>query len=226
MFFISIIEQLKESFLCRWMILSIALSFLPGCALLELSDSNLKNFHTVIIDPGHGGYDSGACAVRGASEKNLTLDTAQRLKTLLEKKGYRVILTRTTDVFIPLGMRTAISNAYPNAIFISIHFNCSPTRTARGIETYYCYNQSSEQLASSIFDEISSVYGKHYYRGVKPAVFFVLSHNHHTATLLELGFVSNRNENELIQNPNMRQELAERIATGIERVKGRFSPSL
>ncbi|MFZ4116021.1 MAG: N-acetylmuramoyl-L-alanine amidase family protein [Chthoniobacterales bacterium] len=215
---------LKKSAFIRGVALLLLLALFPGCALLKFSDSDLKNFHTVIIDPGHGGYDSGARAVHGASEKNLALDTAQRLKPLLEKKGYRVILTRTTDIFIPLGMRTAISNAHPNAIFISIHFNCSPRRTARGIETYYCYNRPSERLASSIFDEVSSFYGRRYNRGVKPAFFFVLSHNHHPATLLELGFVSNRNENELIQNSNMRQELAERIATAIQRVKGHSSP--
>ena len=207
----------KKSMLRRVIPLLILVSLLPGCALFEPSDSSLKNFHTVVIDPGHGGYDSGARAVSGAPEKFLTLDTAQRLKPLLERKGYHVILTRTSDTFIPLGLRTAIANAHPNAIFVSIHFNCSPSRAASGIETYY-YSRSSERLASTLFHELSPAHEKHS-RGVKQALFFVLHHNGRPATLLELGFISNRKENEMIQNPATRQQLAEHIATGIERVK-------
>lgn len=185
---------------------------LPGCALFQ-DGSSLRNFHTVVIDPGHGGYDHGARSVSGLNEKSLTLDVAQRLKPLLQAKGYHVIMTRTTDTFIPLGGRTAISNAHPDAAFVSIHFNSSPNHSAKGIETYY-YNNASTHLADSILRQLIPVYGARQ-RGVKHAVYYVLHHNHRPATLLELGFISNPSENALLQNPSTRQHLAEHIAAGI-----------
>ena len=193
------------------------LFFLSGCALFEPAGADLRNFHTVVLDPGHGGCDSGARAVSGMDEKKLTLDLAQRLKPLLENHGYHVVLTRTNDTFIPLGTRIAISNAHADAIFVSLHFNASPSRAASGIEAYY-YNQYSKRLASTIFKELPSAYGAHP-RGIKQAVFFVLHHNRRPATLLELGFASNRQENALLQNPATRQRLAEHIAQGVTHCK-------
>jgi len=78
----------------------LAALLLPGCALFE-EGATLANFRTVVVDAGHGGYDNGAKARQGLPEKMLTLDVARRLKPLLEARGYRVVMTRTTDVFIP-----------------------------------------------------------------------------------------------------------------------------
>lgn len=206
-------SYLQKSTFLTGVFLSTILLLFSGCALFEPAGSSLQHFHTVVIDAGHGGYDSGAPAISGASEKNLTLDIAQRLKPLLEQHGYHVILTRTNDTFITLGTRIAISNAHPDAIFVSIHFNSSPSRAASGIEAY-CYNRSSEPLAMNICRELSSVYICRY-RGVKHACYYVLHHNNRPATLLELGFLSNRRENAIVQNPKIRQELAQKIATGI-----------
>jgi N-acetylmuramoyl-L-alanine amidase len=194
---------------------------LPGCALLE-EGAGLSNFRTVVIDAGHGGYDNGAKARQGIPEKSLTLDVARRVKPLLEARGYRVVMTRTTDVFIPLGGRTAISNGHPDAAFVSIHFNCSPKRSANGVETYY-YNPRSRPLAANILASIANCYGSHS-RGVKFARFFVLHHNQRPATLLELGFVSNPAENAKLQDPRVRQVLAEKIAEGIARGHGGHAP--
>lgn len=196
---------------------SFLLFSFSGCALFETGDARLHMFHTVILDPGHGGCDPGARAVKGVNEKQLSLDIAQRVKPLLEAEGYRVIMTRTNDTFIPLETRTAIANAHSNAIFVSIHFNASPKRHASGVETYYyCYG--SEPLAAALFQELCRQ-RRCPRRGVKRAVFYVLSHNHCPATLLELGFVSNRQENALLQTPKMRQQLAKQIAAGIERAR-------
>jgi len=93
---------------------------------------------TIVIDPGHGGKDSGAIGPTGLEEKNVTLEIAKLVKKLLEKKLHvKVILTRTKDVFIPLVRRPAIANSKKADLFISIHVNASPDRHARGIETYY-----------------------------------------------------------------------------------------
>jgi len=199
----------------------LAALMLPGCALFE-EGAGLSNFRTVVVDAGHGGYDNGARGKQGMSEKMLTLDVARRVKPLLEERGYRVVMTRTTDVFIPLGGRTAISNSHPDAAFVSIHFNCSPKRSADGVETYY-YDRRSAPLAANILREIATCYGSHS-RGVKYARFYVLHHNQRPATLLELGFVSNARENAKLQDPRIRQLLAERIAAGIARGHGGHAP--
>lgn len=199
----------------------LAALLLPGCALFE-EGASLSNFRTVVIDAGHGGYDNGARGRQGLSEKMLTLDVARRLKPLLEARGYHVVMTRTTDVFIPLGGRTAISNSHSDAAFVSIHFNCSPRRAADGVETYY-YDRRSAPFASNILREIATCYGSHS-RGVKYARFYVLHHNQRPATLLELGFVSNPKENAKLQDPRVRQLLAERIAVGIAKGHGGRAP--
>jgi len=201
----------------------LAVLLLPGCALFE-EGATLSNFHTVVLDPGHGGYDNGAKSVRGLSEKILTLDVARRVKPLLEARGYQVVMTRTTDVFIPLGGRTGISNAHADAAFVSIHFNSASRRAANGVETYY-YNSRSAPLASNILREIANCYGSHS-RGTKYARYYVLHHNERPATLLELGFVSNPQENKLLQDPAVRQLLAEKIAVGIAKGHGGHAPAI
>ena len=205
----------RFSIILKIFLLAASFCFLSGCALFDMNDNRLTHFHTVVLDPGHGGIDSGARAVSGWDEKKLTLDVAQRVKPLLEAHGYRVVMTRTQDVFVPLGRRTLIANEQPNAIFVSIHFNSSRSSAAHGIEAYY-YNWSSEQLAERILRQLSST---HHTRkqGVKKAVFFVLHHNRCPATLLELGFISNPSENSTLQKPTTRQELAQGIAQGIAR---------
>jgi N-acetylmuramoyl-L-alanine amidase len=201
----------------------LAAVLLPGCALFE-EGAGLSNFRTVVIDAGHGGYDNGTRAVKGSPEKVLTLDVARRVKPLLEARGYRVVMTRTTDVFIPLGGRTKISNSHPDAAFVSIHFNSAGRRGADGVETYY-YDRRSAPLAANILREIACCYGSHS-RGVKYARYYVLHHNQRPATLLELGFLSNAKENAKLQDPRVRQLLAERIAAGIARGHGGRAPSI
>src|SRR5262245_5687649 len=90
---------------------------------------------TVVIDAGHGGYDRGGIPGQRVSEKDMTLDVAQRLKNVLSASGYRVVMTRDSDVFVPLGMRVAIANSYRNAIFVCIHFNAIGRSGDRGIGT-------------------------------------------------------------------------------------------
>lgn len=92
----------------------------------------------IVIDPGHGGHDTGTIGPTGVEEKDVVLDVAMRLAKLLrEETGGEVVLTRTTDTFIPLEERTAIANEKGADLFISIHANSSRDRQARGIETYY-----------------------------------------------------------------------------------------
>ncbi|HWI17910.1 MAG TPA: N-acetylmuramoyl-L-alanine amidase, partial [Vicinamibacterales bacterium] len=99
----------------------------------------------IVIDPGHGGHDPGTIA-KGLTEANLTLDVALRLEKLLQKElGVEVVLTRRTDVYIPLEERTAIANRHNADLFLSIHANSSRNATAKGIETYFLSFASSPE---------------------------------------------------------------------------------
>jgi N-acetylmuramoyl-L-alanine amidase len=100
----------------------------------------------IVIDPGHGGHDTGTIGPMGLQEKEVVLDVGLRLKKLLERKaGCDVVMTRSDDTFIPLEERTAIANEKAADLFVSIHANASRDRNARGIETYYLNFTSSPE---------------------------------------------------------------------------------
>jgi N-acetylmuramoyl-L-alanine amidase len=105
----------------------------------------------IVIDPGHGGHDPGAQA-NGLSEADLVLDVALRLEKLLAAQpGFEVVLTRRTNVFVPLEERTAIANREAADLFLSIHANSSPQRDTRGVETYvlnFATNPQAEAVAA------------------------------------------------------------------------------
>jgi N-acetylmuramoyl-L-alanine amidase len=169
---------------------------------------------TVVIDAGHGGFDRGGISGQRVAESTMNLDVALRLRSILEASGYRVVMTRDRDVFIPLGTRVAIANSYPNAIFVCIHFNATPRRSASGIETYF-YSSQSLGLASAI----------HYYvasgapsanRGVRRRGFYVLRNTRIPSVLVECGFLTNPTEAQYAQNASYRQKLALEIAHGVQ----------
>src|SRR5438552_4226870 len=173
---------------------------------------------TLVIDAGHGGYDRGGIPGQRVAEKDMTLDVAQRLKRVLAAGGYRVVMTRDSDVFVSLGGRVAIANSYPNAIFVCIHFNSAKRAGADGIETYF-YSRDSLLLASAI----------HYFvaggapspnRGVRRRGYYVLRKTSVPAVLVECGFLTNPTEATYALSASYRQKLAEEIAAG---VRGRFS---
>ncbi len=92
----------------------------------------------LVIDPGHGGHDTGAIGPTGLCEKDVVLDIALRMRAIIKREypSYDVILTRDSDVFIPLPERAQIANKNGADFFLSVHANASPNRKARGIETY------------------------------------------------------------------------------------------
>ena len=96
----------------------------------------------VVLDPGHGGHDPGAMG-KGLNEADLTLDVALRLEALLQAEGLEVVLTRRTDVYVPLEQRTAIANRENADLFLSIHANASRNTAAQGVETYFLSFASS-----------------------------------------------------------------------------------
>ncbi|HUY37617.1 MAG TPA: N-acetylmuramoyl-L-alanine amidase [Candidatus Binataceae bacterium] len=100
----------------------------------------IKGHPLVMIDPGHGGYDPGTISASGIEEKTLALEIAARVVSALEARGINAAMTRTTDVFVPLGGRTKIANDADADLFVSIHLNSSPNPETTGIEVYYLNN--------------------------------------------------------------------------------------
>lgn len=174
---------------------------------------NSRPSTVVVVDAGHGGFDRGGIPGQRVAEKTMTLDVALRLRQVLQASGYRVVMTRDSDVFVPLGTRVAIANSYRNGIFVCIHFNATSRSGANGIETYF-YSSQSLPLASAI----------HYYvaggapsenRGVRRRGYFVLRRTTIPSVLVECGFLTNPTEAQYAQNASYRQKLAEEIARGI-----------
>jgi N-acetylmuramoyl-L-alanine amidase len=172
-----------------------------------------KSFGTVVIDAGHGGKDNGAYRKFGGAEKIATLDVAKRLSRKLRESDLKIVMTRSTDVFIPLEQRVAIENAQKNSIFVSIHFNDSRRRGIHGFETYY-HSANSYDLAHRIQSKLMTI-PHSANRGVHTANFRVLRLARYPAVLVECGFLSNRLEGGEARDSDYREALADRIAEAV-----------
>jgi N-acetylmuramoyl-L-alanine amidase len=188
-------------------VLAIAVVFLTGCA----GPGGVGRFRTVVLDAGHGGIDKGARGVDGSLEKKYALDTAKRVEKGLRRAGYRVIMTRRGDYFVPLPTRAAISNRQRGAVFVSIHYNWARNSGAHGTETFY-HSSKSYPLAANIQRELSRFSNN---RGVKRARFHVLRNNVRPAVLVEGGFLSNAYEARKVRSSSYRQRIADAVVRGI-----------
>lgn len=172
-----------------------------------------KTFHTIVVDAGHGGKDNGAYRRFGGAEKIATLDVAKRLSQKLRGSDFKVVMTRTSDVFIPLDERVEIENAQENSIFVSIHFNDSRRRGIRGFETYY-HSANSSDLAQRIQAKLMTI-PRSTNRGVHVANYRVLRKAMYPAVLVECGFLSNPREGGEARDSEYREQLADKIAEAI-----------
>jgi N-acetylmuramoyl-L-alanine amidase len=172
-----------------------------------------KTFTTVVVDAGHGGKDTGAYRRYGPAEKMATLDVAQRLDRKLRESQLKTVMTRSTDVFIPLDERVQIENKQKNAIFVSVHFNDSRRRGIHGFETYY-HSDTARDLAERIQDKLLTI-PHSTNRGIHTANFRVLRYATYPAVLVECGFLSNRMEGGEARDTEYRELLADKIAEAI-----------
>ena len=200
------------------LLLLVLSGFLGACATgrgpseTGTKDTN-KSFSTVVVDAGHGGKDNGAYRKFGGAEKIANLDVAKRLSRKLRESQLKIVMTRSTDVFIPLEERVAIENAQKNSIFVSIHFNDSRRRGIRGFETYY-HSANSSDLAHRIQSKLMTI-PHSANRGVHTANFRVLRLAKYPAVLVECGFLSNRKEGGQARDDEYRELLADKIAEAI-----------
>jgi N-acetylmuramoyl-L-alanine amidase len=177
----------------------------------------------IVVDAGHGGKDMGANR-SGVMEKDLNLSLALLLRDALVAKGFKVYMTRSTDVFLPLPQITAITNEVHPDLFISIHHNASVNPALNGLETYY-YTPQSIALARRVHArEINAVGVRD--GGVKQARFYVIHHTDVPAILCEVGYVSNPSELDDLQTMDRKLKTARAIADGVvDYLKTRVSAS-
>lgn len=202
--------------------------------------ANTNPARLVVLDPGHGGSNTGTRSVAdGRDEKTFTLDWARRLAPLLEANGWRVLLTRTNDVEVSLAERVALAEQHGADLFLSLHFNSSGGngREAAGLETF-CLTPAgmtssltrgdnddpAQVFPNNAFDEQNVMYAVRLHaallklngyvdRGVRRARFLtVLQGQHRPAVLIEGGFLSNPAEARRVGDPAFRQRLAEAVA--------------
>ena len=212
----------------------------------------------IVIDAGHGGNDPGAIGRTGLREKDVNLDLAKRLSRLLNNEGAEVVLTRSSDVTVPLSRRIDIANSSRADLFISIHSNANRVRGLSGFEIYYVsagsdskralssardtpldlersyFSHASLNLKATLWDMIytynraeSIELAREICRkidrdletkvlGIKGAGFYVLKGIQMPGILIEIGFLSNPQEERLLRNNYYRQQIAEAILGGIE----------
>lgn len=179
----------------------------------QRGDKSLSGYHFV-IDPGHGGKDSGATRSEIA-EKTLTLSTGGKVAEQLRDKGASVTLTRTDDTFIPLEERVRISNSTNTDAFISLHYNTFEDQSIGGIHTFYHAGDENQKLADTIQQSLIN-HTNLTDRGADQADYKVLIDNTQPALLVELGFISNTEEQDLVQTETYQEKAAKGIVSGLE----------
>ena len=199
----------------RCLFVPTTICLLASCASPGLPNrkNTSRTFTTVVVDAGHGGKDSGAHRRYGPPEKIVTLDVAHRLNRRLRESQFRTVMTRSSDVFVPLDRRVAIGNAQGNSIFVSIHFNDARRRGIHGFETYYS-SPYARSLAQRIQRKLLTLPGASN-RGVKTANFRVVRNAVYPSVLVECGFLSNRSEARQARSGAYRSMLADKICEAI-----------
>jgi N-acetylmuramoyl-L-alanine amidase len=204
-----------------------------------------KPFAVVVLDPGHGGEDSGAMC-GGVMEKDLTLDIARRVDRLLDSEGVATLMTRVGDSYVSLADRAAFGNRAKESIFVSIHFNEDNKPVASGVETYYAAHQInsgstfaswlpffSRQPSNSPKPESQSLAGfiqealvartRSVDRGTQAKQFFVIANVTSPAVLIEGGFITNKDELSKLVSEEYRDQLAAAVTDGVLRYRDALS---
>jgi len=198
-------------------------------------------FAVVVLDPGHGGRDSGATC-GGVLEKDLTLDVARRIDRLLDSEGIATLMTRAGDIYVSLADRAAFANRVRNCIFVSIHFNEDNKPVATGVETYYAAHQITagsflaswlpflwRPLSDSPNPESHNLAGfvqealvartRAVDRGIQAKQFFVIANVTAPAVLVEGGFLTNKEDISKLASQDYRDQIAAAVADGILRYR-------
>lgn len=177
----------------------------------------------IVIDPGHGGSDTGTQSISKPryKEKSFNLVTAKLVRTYLTQLGYRVEMTREKDKFISLEKRSQFANEKKPSLFVSIHYNSAPSAKAQGVEIFHFQDwqnkqrsNASKKLAQVVLKSILKQTNADS-RGVKNGNYAVIRETKMPAILVEGGFLSNEDELKKLKDPAYLKKMAWGIAKGI-----------
>lgn len=183
----------------------------------QQEDSSSGPVYKVVVDPGHGGDDPGAIGASGSFEKDFTLSLSKKLAALLEQESaLEVYMTREEDVFISTETRERpnFANDLSADLYVSIHANTYDNPSVSGTETYY-YHDDAEVLANTIHKHLLSATG-YTDRGVRKENYFVLTDTTMPAVLLEVGYLTNPEQEREMISEEFQQTAAEAIRDGIK----------
>ena len=189
----------------------------------DVALSNVKN-KIITIDPGHGGSDSGAVGHNGYTEKEGAFAISQKVASILNQSGAKVVMTRDSDVDVygpnasarnELQARVDIGNNANSDIFVSIHCNAFVNPAANGTQTfYYGSSYQGQRLAQSIQEKMIEANGLRD-RGISTCNFYVVKHSYMPAVLIETAFITNYDEEALLSDDEWQTTMAKAIAEGI-----------
>lgn len=172
--------------------------------------------YVVILDAGHGGKDPGSVA-GDVLEKNINLQVTCKIRDLLQEQGIRVVLTREEDVFLGLEERVEIANGNGGLLFVSVHCNYfDGAASASGFEIYYYQDPQAKAVASAILADLKAT-GQVKTRSVKTEEYYVLENTAMPAILMEIGFITDPQECQLLCSDEYQQLLAQSIVSSIVR---------
>jgi N-acetylmuramoyl-L-alanine amidase len=183
----------------------------------------------IVLDPGHGASDPGAVGPQRTFEKKLNLDLSLQVKAVLERAGAQVVMTRQSDVDLStpdmsdreeLRARTMVANNRKADVFISIHHNSSANSDLTGTTTYYFSKTMYDALLAQCLQSSMVRGGGLDNIGVRTANFFVVKNTWMPAALLEIGFMSNPREEQILNSPAFQQKMALAIVAGIDQFFG------
>jgi len=204
----------------------------------RLGSGKVYGATTVVIDPGHGGFDPGASTASGLTEADLNLDVAKKAKAILDAMGYTTVLTREADYYVPIQIRAEIALAASPKLFVSIHHNGgeAATRQGPGTEVYHQVQSApAKRLAGLMWEEIVNSFTQNYnvtWRGASDAgvifrpdrdgrtdFFGVLRRTYPTipSVLIEAGYMTNPQEATLMNRSDYRQNEAQALANAVKR---------
>ena len=176
-----------------------------------------QNKFYVVIDPGHGGPDSGAIGIDGLRETDVVLDVSKTVTALLKGKGVKVEMTRMNEVDLDLSPRVSFANRTRADLFVSIHANASrgKKRNINGLETFYYDGWKGRLLAQKIQKQILKVSPGSPDRGVRRGNYYVIKNTNMPAVLVEIGFVTGKLDARRLEKSSHRKRVAYAIAKGI-----------
>ena len=215
------VMAIRKKYIFLFIVLIVLSAVIPGFTVLA---NTLETKQIIVLDAGHGGYDGGVSGLTSkVKESTINLELVKLLKGYLESDGYKVVLTRTKDEALgdtkrsDMKKRIEIINKSHCALLVSIHVNFYPSKYRRGIQTFF-NKKEDEMLAKSLQESLNVSLNKPTLDRNFSALwgdYYILANAKVPATIIETGFLSNPEDEELLLTPSYRMILAYQIFVGI-----------